>query len=299
MPRSPENAALLDERIEELQQVVEILKEIRDNPNIGEKKMCDKYGIDFHRFRRYVYDAEWLKKSSAAAESDKSSIKKRMHEIRPTLSWHDALWLTIMQYKFSNLEAYPSDLEESLDIMIQKLHDQERKVILCRYEEGLTHDETAKNLGVTRERVRQIEAKAIRKLRYLNGWVLVGKNRVVSAMEIQKQIENDIAIRTKHEVIKALDDKVASLRKIIKDCTEDAIKKFLQSDPDLKIEELDFSYRTYECLKRTGINTVNDIRKSSVSELEQIRNLGHRSLTEIEEKMASLGFELRKEEETK
>ena len=298
MPRSPENAALLDERIEELQQVVEILKEIRDNPNIGEKKMCDKYGIDFHRFRRYVYDAEWLTKSSAAAESDKSSIKKRMHEIRPTLSWHDALWLTIMQRKFSNLEAYPSDLEESLDIMIQKLHDQERKVILYRYEECLSYDEIAERLDVTRERIRQIEAKAIRKLRYSNGWVLVGKDRVISAMEIQKQIENDIAIRTKHEVIKALDDKVASLRKIIKDCTEDAIKKFLKSDLDLKIEELDFSYRTYECLKRAGINTVDDLRKRSATELAQVRNLGYHSLNEIEEKLASLGFELRKDDKT-
>ena len=298
MPRSPENEALVNERIDELHQIVEILKEIRDNPNIGEKKTCDKYGIDFHRFRRYVYDSEWAMKSSAAAESDKSSIKKRMHEIRPTLSWHDALWLTIMQRKFSNLEAYPSDLEESLDIMIQKLYDQERKVILYRYEECLSYDEIAERLGVTRERVRQIEAKAIRKLRYSNGWVLVGKDRVVSAMEIQKQIENNIAIRTKHEVIMALDDKVASLRKIIKDCTENAIKKFLKSDLDLKIEELDFSYRTYECLKRAGINTVDDLRKRSATELAQVRNLGYHSLNEIEEKLASLGFELRKDDKT-
>ena len=68
MPRSPENEALLNERIDELQQIVEILKEIRDNPNIGEKKTCDKYGIDFHRFRRYVYDSEWAMKSSGSTQ---------------------------------------------------------------------------------------------------------------------------------------------------------------------------------------------------------------------------------------
>ena len=294
MARSPENEALLNERIDELQQVVEILKEIRDNPNIGEKKTCDKYGIDFHRFRRYVYDAEWATKSSVSAESN----KKRMYDIRPTLSWYDVLWMAIMNYKFGNLEAYPSDLEESLDIMIQKLPDREREVILCLYEEDLTHYETAERLGVTSERIRQLETKAIRKLRRSNGWVMVGKDRVISAMEIQRQLENDIAIRTKHEVIMALDDKVASLRKIIKDCTKEAIKKFLKSDPDLKIEDLDFSYRTYHCLKRVGINTVDDLRKSSASDLSPIRNLGRRALTEVEEKMASLGFELRKEEET-
>lgn len=299
MARSPENEALLNERIEELQHVVEILKEIRDNPNIGEKKTCDKYGIDFHRFRRYVYDAEWFAKSSTAAESDKPSTKKRMHEARPTLSWYDVLWMAIMQHKFGDLKAYPSDLEESLDAMLQKLHDREREVILCRYEDGLTHDEVAKRLNVTRERIKQIEAKALRKLRYANGWVLIGKNRVVSAMEIQKQLENDIAIRTKHEVIQALDDKVESLRKIIKDCTENAIKKYLASDPDLKIEELDFSVRTYKCLKNVGINTVRDIRKRSVLELSQIHNLGFQSLTEIEEKMAALGFKLRKNDNDK
>lgn len=296
MVRSSENAALLNERIDELQQVVEILKEIRDNPNIGEKKTCDKYGIDFHRFRRYVYDAEWFTKSSTAAESDKS-IKKRMYEAKPTLSWYDMLWLAIMNDKFGNLEAYPSNLEESLDIMLQKLPDREREVILCLYEEGMTRDEIAKKFEVTRERIKQIEAKALRKLRYSNGWVLVGKDRVISAMEIQKQIENDIVIRTKHEVIMALDDKVTSLRKIIKDCTAEAIKKFLKSDTDLKIEELDFSYRTYDVLKKAGINTVDDIRKRSVSDFEKVRGMGRRSLNEIIEKMASLGFELRKEEE--
>ena len=296
MARSPENEALLNERIDELQHVVEILKEIRDNPNAGEKKTCDKYGIDFHRFRRYVYDAEWAMKSSVAAESE--SNKKRMYDIRPTLSWYDVLWMAVMQYKFGNLEAYPSNLEESLDIMLQELPDREREVILCLYEEGLTHYETAERLGVTSERIRQLETKAIRKLRRSNGWVVVGKDRVISAMEIQKQIENNIAIRTKHEVIMALDDKVASLRKIIKDCTNEAIKKFLKSESDLKIEDLDFSYRTYHCLKRVGINTVDDLRKSITSDLSPIRNLGRSALTEVEEKMASLGFELLKEEET-
>jgi RNA polymerase sigma factor (sigma-70 family) len=296
MARSPENEALLNERIDELQQIVEILKEIRDNPNIGEKKTCDKYGIDFHRFRRYVYDSEWAMKSSVAAESE--SNKKRMYDIRPTLSWYDTLWMAIMNYRFGNLEAYPSDLEESLDIMIQKLPDREREVILCLYEEGLTHYEAAKRLDITSERVRQLENKAMSKLRRSTGWVLVGKDRVISAMEIQKQIENDIAIRTKHEVIMALDDKVVSLRKIIKDCTNEAIKKFLRPVTDLTIEELDFSDRTYEVLKRAGINTVDDIRKRSVSDFEKVRNMGRRSLNEIMEKMTSLGFELRKEEET-
>jgi len=293
MARSPENEALLDERIDELQQIVEILKEIRDNPNIGEKKTCDKYGIDFHRFRRYVYDSEWAMKSSVAADN-----KRRMYCSRPTLSWYDTLWMAIMNYRFGNLEAYPSDLEESLDIMIQKLPDREREVILYLYEEGLTHYEAAKRLDITSERVRQLETKAMSKLRRSTGWVMVGKDRVISAMEIQKQIEDDIAIRTKHEVIKALDDRVVSLRKIIKDCTAEAIKRYLNPDTDLTIEELDFSYRTYEVLKRAGINTVDDIRKRSVSDFEKVRNMGRRSLNEIMEKMASLGFELRKEEET-
>ena len=60
--------------------------------------------------------------------------------------------------------------------------------------------------------------------------------------------------------------------------------------PDARIEELDFSVRTYNCLKKAAVLTIGDLVKIPESELMQIRNFGKKSLTEVKEKLASLGL---------
>ena len=66
---------------------------------------------------------------------------------------------------------------------------------------------------------------------------------------------------------------------------------------DMTIEELDLSVRSFNCLKRAGINTVGDIINKSEDDMMKVRNLGRKSLEEVIWKMASLGFNLRKDEE--
>ena len=60
--------------------------------------------------------------------------------------------------------------------------------------------------------------------------------------------------------------------------------------PDARIEELDFSVRTYNCLKKASVLTIGDLVQISESELMQIRNFGKKSLTEVKEKLATLGL---------
>lgn len=60
--------------------------------------------------------------------------------------------------------------------------------------------------------------------------------------------------------------------------------------PDARIEELDFSVRTYNCLKKASVLTIGDLIKFPESELMQIRNFGKKSLTEVKEKLATLGL---------
>jgi len=60
--------------------------------------------------------------------------------------------------------------------------------------------------------------------------------------------------------------------------------------PDARIEELDFSVRTYNCLKKANILTIGDLLQISESDLMQIRNFGKKSLTEVKEKLAALGL---------
>lgn len=66
---------------------------------------------------------------------------------------------------------------------------------------------------------------------------------------------------------------------------------------DMSIEELDFSVRSYNCLKRAGINTVGELIQKTEEDMMKVRNLGKKSLEEVDEKLKSLGLSLRKAEE--
>ena len=60
---------------------------------------------------------------------------------------------------------------------------------------------------------------------------------------------------------------------------------------------LDLSVRSFNCLKRAGINTVEDLINKSEDDMMKVRNLGRKSLEEVVEKLTSLGFSLQNEEE--
>ena len=66
---------------------------------------------------------------------------------------------------------------------------------------------------------------------------------------------------------------------------------------EMTIEELDLSVRSFNCLKRAGINTVQDLINKSEDEMMKVRNLGRKSLEEVLAKLDSLGFTLTKDDE--
>jgi DNA-directed RNA polymerase subunit alpha len=65
---------------------------------------------------------------------------------------------------------------------------------------------------------------------------------------------------------------------------------------DMPIEELDLSVRSYNCLKRAGINTVGELCSRTEEEMMKVRNLGRKSLEEVVEKLQALGLSLREED---
>ena len=66
---------------------------------------------------------------------------------------------------------------------------------------------------------------------------------------------------------------------------------------EMTIEELDLSVRSFNCLKRAQINTVEDLINRTEEDMMKVRNLGRKSLDEVVAKLNSLGFDLRREEE--
>ena len=66
---------------------------------------------------------------------------------------------------------------------------------------------------------------------------------------------------------------------------------------EMTIEELDLSVRSFNCLKRAGINTVEDLINKSEDDMMKVRNLGRKSLEEVVEKLKNLGFNLNHSDE--
>jgi len=66
-------------------------------------------------------------------------------------------------------------------------------------------------------------------------------------------------------------------------------------DDAITIEELNLTVRSYNCLKREGINTVGDLRQKSEAELMDIRNFGSKSIDEVKGKLDELGLSLRED----
>ena len=66
---------------------------------------------------------------------------------------------------------------------------------------------------------------------------------------------------------------------------------------EMTIEELDLSVRSFNCLKRAGIDTVEDLINRTEDDMIKVRNLGRKSLEEVIQKLSSLGLSLKKDEE--
>ena len=66
---------------------------------------------------------------------------------------------------------------------------------------------------------------------------------------------------------------------------------------NMSIEEMDLSVRSYNCLKRAGINTVEELTNKTSDDMMKVRNLGRKSLEEVIEKLKELGLSFRSENE--
>ena len=67
---------------------------------------------------------------------------------------------------------------------------------------------------------------------------------------------------------------------------------------EMNIDELELSVRSYNCLKRAGINTVEELCSRTPDDMMKVRNLGRKSLEEVLQKLEELGLRLRESEES-
>lgn len=118
----------------------------------------------------------------------------------------------------------------------------------------------------------------------------VWTNGVINA---QEAVSLAAKVLTEHlNLFVNLSDK-ASSAEVIVEKDDKGKEKILE----MTIEDLDLSVRSFNCLKRAGINTVEDLINKSEEDMMKVRNLGRKSLEEVVQKLNSLGFSLQKEDE--
>ncbi|NCA93103.1 sigma-70 family RNA polymerase sigma factor [bacterium] len=146
--------------------------------------------------------------------------------------------------------------------VLRELSDRENRILWLRYSQNKTLEEVAKELNVTRERIRQIESKCLRRLRQ------------------PKYIAKVLAIsESKHKAI--LNAKMATVEKEMTKRNGSLPK----SRCETSIEELDLSVRPYNCLRRAGISTIEQLQQVPEEKLLRLRNLGRKSTEEIQSKL--------------
>ncbi len=112
------------------------------------------------------------------------------------------------------------------------------------------------------------------------------------SMKPEEAIALGARILIEHFNLVADTNKIADVTGMMVEKTEDPKTKALVTT----IEDLDFSVRAYNCLKRAGIHNLQDLVNKSESEMMKIRNLGRKSLKEVLDKVKELGLELREDD---
>ena len=179
--------------------------------------------------------------------------------------------------------------------VLKELTDREQRILKMRFENLLTLEQVGREFGVTRDRIRQIEAKAIRKLRSPTRVWKYRFDTLEKAHELEKQLAE---VRLKNV---SLNDELERLKHATGNVFETETFMNRPEEPEesenVDIEDLELSVRSFNCLRRAGIYTVNDLRKQTINTLMKTRNLGRKSLYEILHKLKERGITLEQGDE--
>lgn len=186
----------------------------------------------------------------------------------------------LMDFIEKDKYTFTEDAEEAVKEAVGTLTEREQKVIQMRYECLMTLEEIAKEFNLTRNRIRQIEARALRKLRHpsRSRAILLGKDG----------LERREEAKAVNESIEELERQREKLLAEVNQLKADIYDREHETSPAISdgIETLELSVRSYNCLKRAGIRTIADLDlRMRDNDWFRIRNLGRKSADEIVTRM--------------
>lgn len=196
----------------------------------------------------------------------------------------------------------PVDLNQSVEYVLAGLSEKEARVIHALFRDGKRQIDIARELSLSKSRIGQILNKGLRRLQHptRKDYMIYGvKGMAYKAVQEALNYKLETAVRKVTMISKIISENaevgIEQIKKIKEICEAKTRDETVAGDTP--IENLDFSVRTYNCLKRSGINTVDDILSTDYNELLCIRNMGKKSFKELFEKMDFLGYPIKSDDD--
>ena len=227
---------------------------------LKKKRVCSYCGSTKYYakgFCRNCY-ARYMANGSPEKKERKKRVSDNRKEQYKKTDWKMRFYEAVFGDKNITM---PPDAEKSIEYVLSTINDRERDILLLKYKDGWSLKEIGEKYAICGQRVGQIIAKALRKCRHPS------RSKILSLGYAQAEIEQRL--------------------------TEENFRKRICSGENMSLEEYDLSIRSYNCLRRAGLNDRNDvinyiqIRKNEKPEdaLLKIRNLGRKSAIEVLERL--------------
>lgn len=177
----------------------------------------------------------------------------------------------------------PDDITLVLEYIIQKtLTEREGRVLDMRYKRYMTMAAIGEEYGLRAERIRQIEAKAVRKLRHpsRSRYILMGMEGYINYLR-------DTAV---DERLREYKKKIISLEKKIAELTDTEYEEEKNELENAPLAELDLSVRTFNILYRAGYSTVKELLDADAEKIVSLPNLGLKNFSDLIDVLSEKGF---------
>lgn len=294
----------LDSHIQTLEKALNVFKDMRDGKSQGEA--LQKYDIN-RSFYKSIYNI--LEHNYKDKDYPVEDYFQKPMQI-PTLSGGERLYAVILNE--TQIDHIPYHAEKTMEEILKKdrlLSKREVQVLRMRFWEGCTLEFIGNKFGVQRERIRQIEEKAIKKLSKdcIRRYAMTGTNSyqqkkmAALARELKNEEEWNKRLAELQKKVNKMKDENLLIRNSLALTDKEALatvlaEKNFEKGEEIKVGDLNLTSRAYNCLMRRGITTVSILTKLTFDDLMNIRNMGLKTAMEIVEILEAHGFYLKDSE---